>query len=101
MLKVSKEITHTLTWESGFQVLMKICCSNGLQVQAYHGNFLQKISIGDLEIGIIDADKTISIIFSYDGKLDTKLDAHFQSALLYTTVTGQRRVHVQNMLSQL
>lgn len=30
--------------------------------------------------------------FSYDGKLDPKLDAHFQCALLYTTASGERRV---------
>lgn len=38
-------------------------------------------------------------MFSYDGKLDAKLDAHFQSALLYTTATGERRVRCTNTVA--
>ena len=53
----------------------------------------------DLEIGVIDADKAIGATFSYDGKLDSKLDAHFQSALLYTTADGQRRVRCSNVIA--
>ena len=78
---------------------MKVRCSNGLQVDAYHGNFVHHTFGADLEIGIIDADKALSVTFSYDGKLDSKLDAHFQSALLYTTATGQRRVRCSNVIA--
>lgn len=48
---------------------------------------------------MIDADKSISCTFSYDGKLDSKLDAHFQAALLYTTASGQRRVRCTNTVA--
>ena len=53
----------------------------------------------DLEFGVIDADKAIGVIFSYDGKLDAKLDAHFQCALLYTTASGERRVRCTNTVA--
>ncbi len=78
---------------------MKVRCSNGLQVSGYHGNFVQHTFGADLEIGAIDADKAIAVLFSYDGKLDTKLDAHFQAALLYTSANGQRRVRCINMVA--
>jgi len=52
-----------------------------------------------VEFGVIDADKAISVMFSYDGKLDAKLDAHFQSALLYTTASGERRVRCSNVIA--
>ncbi|PHH62067.1 hypothetical protein CDD81_7623 [Ophiocordyceps australis] len=97
--KLSAEIAHTVTRETGFQALMKVRCSNGLQVSAYHGNFVQHTFGADLEIGVIDADKALAVSFSYDGKLDTKLDAHFQSALLYTTASGQRRVRCCNVIA--
>ncbi|EPS45788.1 hypothetical protein H072_171 [Dactylellina haptotyla CBS 200.50] len=97
--KVSKEIAHAITREGGFQALMKVRCSNGLQVNSYHGNFLQRTFGGDLEMGAIDSDKSIAVMFTYDGKLDPKLDAHFQSALLYTTASGERRVRVQNIVA--
>jgi hypothetical protein len=50
-------------------------------------------------ICVIDADKAIRVIFSYDGKLESKLDAHFQSALLYTTASGERRVRCTNTVA--
>lgn len=98
-LKLSQEIKHALTRETGYQALMKVRCSNGLQVSSYHGNFLQHNFGADLEFGTIDADKSIGVIFSYDGKLDPKLDAHFQCALLYTTAGGERRVRCTNTVA--
>lgn len=97
--KVAQEVKHTLHRETGYQALMKVRCSNGLQVAAYYGNFLQNTFGADLEFGVIDADKAIGVMFSYDGKLDAKLDAHFQSALLYTTASGQRRVRCTNTVA--
>lgn len=99
VLRLSKEIKHTVTRETGYQALMKVRCSNGLQVSAYHGNFTHHTFGADLEFGSIDADKAIAVMFSYDGKLDPKLDAHFQAALLYTTASGQRRVRCINLVA--
>lgn len=99
MLKLSQEIKHTVSRETGYQALMKVRCSNGLQVSSYHGNFLQHNFGADLEFGVIDADKAVGVMFSYDGKLESKLDAHFQCALLYTTAGGQRRVRCTNTVA--
>jgi len=88
-----------VTRETGYQALMKVRCSNGLQISAYHGNFIQHTFGADLEIGIIDADKALGVTFTYDSKLDPKLDAHFQAALLYTTASGQRRVRCLNIIA--
>jgi protein transport protein SEC24 len=98
-LKFTTELKHAITRETGYQALMKVRCSNGLQVSSYHGAFLQNAFGADLEIGTIDADKALGVIFSYDGKLDLKLDAHFQAALLYTTASGQRRVRCINLVA--
>lgn len=97
--KLSQEIKHAVTRETGYQALMKVRSSNGLQVAEYFGNFLHHTFGADLEIGVIDADKAIGVKFSYDGKLDSKRDAHFQSALLYTTASGQRRVRCSNIIA--
>ncbi|KAL1959779.1 hypothetical protein VTO42DRAFT_924 [Malbranchea cinnamomea] len=99
VLKLSSELVHAVKRRTGYQALLKVRCSNGLQVSSYHGNFLQHTFGSDLQMGTIDADKAIGVIFSYDGKLDPKLDAHFQAALLYTTATGQRRVRCINVVA--
>lgn len=98
-LKYMSELEHAITREIGFQALMKVRCSNGLQVASYHGAFLQHTFGADLEIGTIDADKAMGVIFSYDGKLISQLDAHFQAALLYTSASGQRRVRCINIVA--
>ncbi|KAA8646077.1 hypothetical protein EYZ11_001927 [Aspergillus tanneri] len=97
--KLALELAHAVTRETGYQALMKVRCSNGLQVAGYHGNFVQHALGADLEMGAIDADKAIGVLFSYDGKLDRALDAHFQAALLYTSATGQRRVRCINTVA--
>ncbi|KAI4094750.1 MAG: hypothetical protein LQ344_001995 [Seirophora lacunosa] len=97
--KLTKEIERTVTRETGYQALMKVRCSNGLQVSSYHGNFLQHSFGADLELGSVDADKALGVMFSYDGQLDAKLDAHFQCALLYTTAGGERRVRCTNTVA--
>jgi protein transport protein SEC24 len=99
VLKLSSELSHAVNRETGYQALLKVRCSNGLQVASYYGNFLQHTFGADLELGTIDADKALGVVFSYDGKLDTKLDAHFQAALLYTTASGQRRVRCINIVA--
>ncbi|KAJ5174841.1 uncharacterized protein N7482_000718 [Penicillium canariense] len=98
-IKVRKELAHAVNRETGYQCLMKVRCSNGLQVSSYHGNFVQHALGADLEIGAVDAEKAIGVLFSYDGKLDPKLDAHFQAALLYTSADGQRRVRCINVVA--
>lgn len=97
--KLMKEIMHTVTRETGYQALMKVRCSNGLQVSSYIGNFRENTFGTDIEFGVIDEDKAVGVMFSYDGKLDGKLDAHFQSALLYTTASGERRVRCSNVIA--
>lgn len=92
-------MAHAVQRDTGYQALMKVRCSNGLQVSSYHGNFVQHALGADLEIAGVDADKAIGVIFSYDGKLDPKLDAHFQAALLYTSADGQRRVRCINVVA--
>ena len=99
--KLSLEIKHSVTRETGCQALMKVRCSNGLQISAYHGNFIQHTFGADLEIGVIDAEKAVGVTFSYDGKLDAKLDAHFQAAILYTTAAGERRVRCCNVIASI
>lgn len=92
-------MAHVVTRDTGYQCLMKVRCSNGLQVSSYHGNFVQHALGADLEVGGIDTDKAIGVVFNYDGKLDPKLDAHFQAALLYTSADGQRRVRCINVVA--
>ena len=95
-IRLAGDFTRTITRETGYQAMMKVRCANGLRVADYDGNFFQHKPT-EIEFGTIDGDKGIVVKFKHDGKLDRKLDVLFQSALLYTTAAGERRVRVQNI----
>ncbi|KXL47823.1 hypothetical protein M433DRAFT_23215 [Acidomyces richmondensis BFW] len=98
-LRLEKELSHCVQREQGYAALMKVRCSNGLQVAHYTGNFTQHTFGADLELASVTEDTAMAVTFAYDGKLDPKLDAHFQAALLYTTTSGQRRVRCINIVA--
>lgn len=83
----------------GTQAHLKVRSSTGLQIASYYGNFYHDGWEDEPIFGSINSHSTIGILFKYDGKLDHKLDAHFQSALLYTSSDGQRRVRVTNLIA--
>ncbi|SMR56523.1 unnamed protein product [Zymoseptoria tritici ST99CH_3D1] len=99
ILRLQKEISHTVQRDQGYAALMKVRCSNGLQIANYSGNFTQHTFGADLEMGSVTEDSAMSVTFTYDGKLEPRHDAHFQSALLYTTTSGQRRVRCTNVVA--
>ncbi|KAG9304124.1 hypothetical protein G9A89_019686 [Geosiphon pyriformis] len=94
--KFAKELKHNVTREFGYNALMRIRCSNGLKIDDHFGNFNMRNST-DLELAGIDSDKAFGASLKYDGKLDEKLEAYIQCALLYTTSSGERRVRTHNV----
>lgn len=91
----------------GYQGLLKLRCSNGLQVSQYYG-FTSNADGGILGYGnsglldpvipVLNEDQTFTVLLEYDGSLNTKYDCHFQAALLYTDPQGVRKVRVINLV---
>lgn len=71
----------------------------GLRILKQYGNFSESAA-DDMLFGTIDADKSICVTFGHNHALSEREYAHIQSALLYTTVTGERRVRVCNLALQ-
>ncbi|KAI5964770.1 SFB3 [Candida pseudojiufengensis] len=95
---------NSLINTTGYQGQLKLRSSNGLQVAQYYGTSSsnKETTIGgtiqDPIIPILNKDQTFTILLSYDGTLSRKLDCHFQVALLYTDITGERKVRVINLV---
>ncbi|KAK1288191.1 Protein transport protein Sec24-like CEF [Acorus calamus] len=99
-LSDSAKLYNDLRWNvsrpQGFEAVMRVRCSQGLQVQEYLGNFCKRIPT-DIDLPAIDCDKTIMVTFKHDDKFQEGSECAFQCALLYTTVSGQRRIRVTTL----
>ncbi|KAL8474498.1 hypothetical protein ACS0TY_031090 [Phlomoides rotata] len=105
--KLYNDLRWNVIRPQGFEAVMRVRCSQGIQVQEYSGNFCRRIPT-DVDLPAIDCDKTIMVSLKHDDKLQEGSECSFQCALLYTTVYGQRRIRVStlslpstNMLSNL
>lgn len=94
--KVTSELRGLLTRETGYSVTMRVRCSEGLRVADHFGNFFQR-NVTDLEFGTLDADKALGVVIKHESKLDEKMPAYVQCAVLYTSASGQRRVRCHNL----
>ncbi|KNA17733.1 hypothetical protein SOVF_077480 [Spinacia oleracea] len=94
--KLYNDLRWNVSRPQGFEAVMRVRCSQGLQVQEYTGNFCKRIPT-DVDLPAIDCDKTITVTVKHDDKLQDGAECAFQCAILYTTVYGQRRIRVMNL----
>ncbi|KAL8236458.1 hypothetical protein R6Q59_017539 [Mikania micrantha] len=94
--KLYNDLRWNVTRPQGFEAVMRVRCSQGLQVQEYSGNFCKRIPT-DVDLPVIDCDKSIMVTLKHDDKLQDGTECSFQCALLYTTVYGQRRIRVSTL----
>ncbi|KAJ4810599.1 Protein transport protein sec24 [Rhynchospora pubera] len=94
--KLYNDLRWNLSRPQGFEAVMRVRCSQGIQVQEYSGNFCKRVPT-DIDLPAIDSDKTIMVTFKHDDKFQEGAECGFQCAILYTTVHGQRRIRVMNL----
>ncbi|CAK9882645.1 unnamed protein product [Sphagnum jensenii] len=94
--KLYNDLRWNLTRPQGLEAIMRVRCSKGLQLQEYYGNFWKR-NPTEVELPAIDCDKTIMVTFKHDDKFQDGSECSFQSALLYTTMNGQRRIRINTL----
>ncbi|XP_006352770.1 protein transport protein Sec24-like CEF [Solanum tuberosum] len=94
--KLYNDLRWNITRPQGFEAVMRVRSSQGLQVQEYSGNYCKRIPT-DVDLPAIDCDKTIMVSLKHDDKLQDGSECSFQSAVLYTTIDGQRRIRVSTL----
>ncbi|OMO96448.1 hypothetical protein COLO4_15270 [Corchorus olitorius] len=94
--KLYNDLRWNITRPQGFEAVMRVRCSQGIEVKEYYGNFCKQIPT-DIDLPAIDSDKTIMVTLKHDDKLPDGSECAFQCALLYTTVYGQRRIRVSTL----
>ncbi|OJA14976.1 hypothetical protein AZE42_03221 [Rhizopogon vesiculosus] len=96
---LASQLRRLLTRTTAYNCLLRVRCSSGLRISKYYGNFHER-SVTDLDIGILDADKAISVQIEHSRKLDAREYVFLQCAVLHTTPEGQRRVRICNLALQ-
>jgi protein transport protein SEC24 len=95
-IKFCHELLRCLSRETGFEAVMRIRMSKGFKVSAYYGNFLNRSS-DLLALPNCDADKAYGIQIAMEDGVSPGSEAYMQTALLYTTSDGQRRIRVHTI----
>ncbi|KAI3775586.1 hypothetical protein L1987_50165 [Smallanthus sonchifolius] len=78
--KLYNDLRWNVTRPQGFEAVMRVRCSQGLQVQEYSGNFCKRIPT-DVDLPAVDCDKSIMVTLKHDDKLpdgtESDLDTQF------------------------
>jgi len=90
-----RDMYRNITRYTAFEGLMVIRASKGLRVAERYGNFFAR-EAEEMEIPVINCDSSFGIMLSHESKVTTK-EAAIQTALLYTTPEGQRRIRIHTI----
>eukprot|EP01025_Chloroclados_australasicus_P045131 TRINITY_DN4924_c0_g1_i11.p1 TRINITY_DN4924_c0_g1~~TRINITY_DN4924_c0_g1_i11.p1 ORF type:complete len:931 (-),score=84.22 TRINITY_DN4924_c0_g1_i11:306-3011(-) len=91
------DLSWNLTRAQALEAVFKVRASKGVSVTDYHGNFYRPTQTSDIFLAAIDADKCITVALTVDEKLNPDKEVYLQSALLYTSITGERRIRVHTL----
>jgi len=90
---LAAELTHNLTREQGWEAVMRVRVSQGVKISSFHGHFFVR-GTDLLALPNVDADKAFGITLALEENALTSTHVAVQSALLYTTSEGERRIRV-------
>ncbi|VAI29058.1 unnamed protein product [Triticum turgidum subsp. durum] len=95
--KLFNDLRWNITRPQGFEAVMRVRCSQGLQVQDYSGNFCKRVPT-DIDLPAIDSDKTIMVSFKHDDKFQENSECGFQSRIV--PKDGVQALHIDALLDE-
>ncbi|KAF9432608.1 COPII subunit [Entomortierella beljakovae] len=91
-LKFAHELAEFLSQRIALEAVMRVRASKGLRMSAFYGNFFVR-STDLLSLPNVPRDQSYSIEISYEDNLTIPIVC-FQTALLHTSSSGERRIRV-------
>ena len=91
--KFGHELSHLLSRPLGLEAVLRIRASKGIKMSTFHGNFFLR-STDLLSLPNVNPDNSYTIELSITEDLLKTSSACFQTALLYTSSNGERRIRV-------
>uniref|UniRef100_A0A663MK99 SEC24 homolog D, COPII coat complex component n=1 Tax=Athene cunicularia TaxID=194338 RepID=A0A663MK99_ATHCN len=81
---------------TGFDAIMRVRTSTGFRATDFFGAIYMN-NTTDVEMAAVDCDKAVTVEFKHDDKLNEDSGALIQCAVLYTSISGQRRLRIHNI----
>ena len=94
--RLAAELRRNLTRPTGWEAVMRIRCSRGLRISAFHGHFFVR-STDLLALPQVDPDKAFAVQVAHEDAVVQGGAAFVQCALLYTASCGERRIRVHTL----
>ncbi|VDL16233.1 unnamed protein product [Hymenolepis diminuta] len=91
-----KDFQRYLTRKIGFEAVLRVRCSRGVNVQNFYGNFFMR-SVDLLNLPVVNPDAGYALQLEVNERLDSFPQVVLQSALLYTSAYGDRRIRVHTL----
>jgi protein transport protein SEC24 len=92
--RLCQDLLYAVKNTCAFDAVGKVRTSTGVSPVDFLGNF--NLSHHDIELPGFQRNATFSVELKHDDKLNENSKVYIQMALLYTSVSGQRRIRVHN-----
>jgi protein transport protein SEC24 len=96
-IKFEYELKHCLTRATAFEAVFRVRATRGINITAFYGNYFIR-GTDLLALPNCTSDSTFALDLSYEDALLSASVITVQSALLYTSATGERRIRVSTMI---
>ncbi|XP_023318251.1 protein transport protein Sec24A isoform X2 [Trichogramma pretiosum] len=93
---LDKMFRRYLNRKIGLEAVMRIRCTRGLSIHAFHGNFFVR-STDLLSLPNVNPDAGFGMQLAIEENLSEMTSVCFQAALLYTSSKGERRIRVHTL----
>ncbi|CAF0790089.1 unnamed protein product [Adineta ricciae] len=91
--RLHDELKRNFQRTTVFDALMRVRTSAGIRPIDFLGNFYMT-NATEMIFGTMDSDKSVSVELKHDDKLPVESNTYIQAALLYTSISGQRRLRI-------
>ena len=93
--KLESQLCRSLTQPTNFEAVLRIRCTKGMKISNYYGNFFIR-GTDLLALPCCNADSSFGFDISNDEQIVNSKYVSIQSALLYTSSDGERRIRVSS-----
>merc|ERR1719221_2344066 len=90
------DLAHNVSRPVVFDAIMRVRTSTGVRPTDFFGSFYMA-NTTDMELASLNSDMSLACEIKHDDKLTDEDGVYIQAALLYTSVSGQRRLRICNL----